>query len=99
MGHAQARPNYAACLYVPYFLEISPHLEIPPPSKSRRTHKEVGSNKRRPRNLAAWKRVVGFKVRGMQAREAESDDEDPFADIDSEDDEELENNEILVDDC
>ena len=33
------------------------------------------------------------------AGEAESDDEDPFADIDSEDDEELENNEILVDDC
>ena len=29
------------------------------------------------------------------AGEAESDDEDPFADIDSEDDEELENNEIL----
>ena len=33
------------------------------------------------------------------AGEAESDDEDPFADIDSEDDEELENNEILADDC
>ena len=33
------------------------------------------------------------------AGEAESDDEDPFADIDSEDDKELENNEILVDDC
>ena len=45
-----------------YFLEISLHLEIPPPSKSRRTYKEVSSNKRRPRNLAAWKRVVGFKV-------------------------------------
>ena len=40
---------------------------IPISSKSRRTYKEVGSNKRRPRNLAAWKRVVGFKVRGMQA--------------------------------
>ena len=33
------------------------------------------------------------------AGEAESDDEDPFGDIDSEDDEELESNEILVDDC
>ena len=33
------------------------------------------------------------------AGEVESDDEDLFADIDSEDDEELENNEILVDDC
>ena len=32
------------------------------------------------------------------AGEAESDDKDPFADIDSEDDEELESNEILVDD-
>ena len=51
-------------LGLPYF------LEIPPPSKSRRTYKEVGSNKRRPRNLAAWKRVVGFKVSGMQAHAA-----------------------------
>ena len=47
---------------IPYFLKILPHLEIPPPSKSRRTYKEVGSNKRHPRNLAAWKRVIGFKV-------------------------------------
>ena len=30
--------------------------------KSRRTYKEVSSNKCRPRNLTAWKRVVGFKV-------------------------------------
>ena len=52
---------------LPYFLEILLHLEIPPPSKSCRTYKEVGSNKHRPQNLAAWKRVVGFKVRGMQA--------------------------------
>ena len=57
---------------VPYFLEISPHLEIPPPLKSRRIYKEVGSNKRRPRNLAAWKRFVGFKVRGMQAHARDS---------------------------
>ena len=36
----------------------------------------------------------------MQAHARDSrDDEDPFADIDSEDDEELEDNEILVDDC
>ena len=58
--------------HLPYFLEISPYLEIPPPSKSRRTYKEVGSNKRRPRNLAAWKRVVGFKVCGMQAHVRDS---------------------------
>ena len=25
-------------VYIPYFLEISPHLEIPPPSKSRRIY-------------------------------------------------------------
>ena len=50
---------------IPYFLKISPHLEIPPPSKSRRTYKEIGSNKHRPQNLAAWKRVVGFKVCGI----------------------------------
>ena len=35
-------------------------------SKSRRAY-EAGSNKHRLQNLAAWKRVVGFKVRGMQA--------------------------------
>ena len=29
----------------------------------------------------------------------ESDDKDPFGDIDSEDDKELDSNEILVDDC
>ena len=63
----QTQSYYLCVIKVPYFLEISPHLEIPPPSKSRRTWKEVGSNKRRPRNLAAWKRVFGFKVHGMQA--------------------------------
>ena len=57
---------------IPYFLEILPHLEIPPPSKSRHTYKEVGSNKRRPRNLAAWKRIVGIKVRGMQVHASDS---------------------------
>ena len=34
---------------LPYFLEISPHLEILPPSKCSRNHKKVGSNKHRPR--------------------------------------------------
>ena len=41
-------------------------------SKSRRTYKEVDFNKRRPRNLAAWKRVVGFKVGGMQVHARDS---------------------------
>ena len=39
---------------VPYFLEISPHLEIPPPSKCRRIVQPTHPNKRRPRNLATW---------------------------------------------
>ena len=48
------------------------NYQTPYSSKSRRTCKEVGSNKRRPRNLAAWKRVVGFKVRRMQAHASDS---------------------------
>ena len=65
------------CVCIPYF------LEIPPPSKPRCTFQKVGPNKRRPWNLTAWYRVVGFN------------NDDQFADIDSKD-EELENNEILV---
>ena len=38
---------------IPYFLEISPHLEIPPPSKCRRVFQPTHPNKRCPQNLAA----------------------------------------------
>ena len=41
-------------LCIPYFLEISPHLEIPPPSKCRCIYLPTRPNKRRPRNFAAW---------------------------------------------
>ena len=43
-----------AAVHIPYLLEISPHLEIPPPSKCRRIYLLTRPNKRRPRNLAAW---------------------------------------------
>ena len=39
---------------VPYFLEISPHLEIPPPSKCHRIFQPTHPNKRCSWNLAAW---------------------------------------------
>ena len=39
---------------LPYFLEISPHLEIRLPSKCHRIYLPTRPNQRRPRNLAAW---------------------------------------------
>ena len=48
-------------------LVMTMSLEHCTSSKSRRTHKEVGSNKRSTRDLAAWKRIVGFKVHEMEA--------------------------------
>ena len=58
------RAYLSTCIYVnqeymrihciPYFLEISPHLEIPPPSKCCRIFQPTHPNKRCPWNLAAW---------------------------------------------
>ena len=39
---------------VPYFLEISPHLEILPPSKCCCIFQPTYPNKRHPRNLTTW---------------------------------------------
>ena len=46
--------QWTACLLYTAFLEISPHLKIPPPSKCRHMFLQTHSNKHRPRNLAAW---------------------------------------------
>ena len=42
---------------IPYFLEISLHLELLPSSKSCRTFQGICLNKHRPQNDAAWYRV------------------------------------------
>ena len=55
---------------------------------------EKGRRIQSTRNAGARARFALSKMLDP-AGEAESDDEDPFADIDSEDDEELENTEIL----
>ena len=47
---------------------------------------------------AAADRIKDATSKMLEVGEEESD-EDPFADIDSEDEEELENNELLIDDC
>ena len=46
--------NFAKPSYIPYFLEILPHLKLLLPSKSHHMFQPTHPNKRRPRNLAAW---------------------------------------------
>ena len=47
-------PHICTSGKVLYFLKISPHLEIPLPSKCCRIFQPTHLNKRRPRNLTAW---------------------------------------------
>ena len=54
---------------VPYFLEISPHLEIPPPSKSRRTYKEARFQQTPPsksRRMEKGRRIQSTRNAGAQ---------------------------------
>lgn len=43
--------------------------------------------------------ITDVTSKTLEAGKAESDEEDPFADTDSEDEEELKNNEMQIDDC